>query len=67
MRPPAAPCRYTGAGMVDAHRGMNITEAEFNAVVDDLVKSLDKFKVPAPEKTELLTALASMKAQIVGR
>ncbi len=61
------PCRYTGASMVDAHRGMNITEAEFNALVDDLVKSFDKFKVPAQEKTELLTALGSMKAQIVGK
>ena len=61
------PCRYTGASMVDAHRGMNITETEFNALVDDLVKSLDKFKVPAQEKTELLTALGSMKGQIVGR
>ena len=61
------PCRYTGANMVNAHRGMNITEGEFNALVDDLVKSLDKFKVPAQEKTELLTALGSMKAQIVGK
>jgi hemoglobin len=61
------PCKYTGANMLDAHRGMNITDAEFTALVEDLVKSLDKFKVPAQEKTELLTALGGMKPQIVGK
>jgi hemoglobin len=61
------PCKYAGANMLDAHRGMNITEAEFTALVEDLIKSLDKFKVPAQEKTELLTALGGMKPQIVGK
>ena len=44
------PCKYTGASMRDAHAGMKITDAEFGALVEDLVKSLDKFKVPAKEK-----------------
>ena len=61
------PCKYTGANMLDAHRGMNITDGEFTALVEDLVKSLDKFKVPAQEKNELLGALGGMKPQIVGR
>jgi hemoglobin len=60
------PCTYTGRSMRDAHRGMNITEAEFNALVEDLTRSLDKFKVPEREKTELLTALGGMKGDIVG-
>src|SRR5713226_836817 len=51
------PCAYTGASMKDAHKGMKITDAEFSALVEDLVKSLDKFSVPAQEKGELLTAL----------
>ena len=61
------PCKYTGATMRDAHKGMNITDAEFGALVEDLVKSLDKFKVPAKEKNELLGALGGMKGDIVGR
>ena len=61
------PCKYTGASMRDAHKGMNITDAEFGALVEDLVKSLDKFKVPAKEKGELLGALGGMKGDIVGR
>lgn len=46
---------------------MNITEAEFAALVEDLVKSLDKFQVPEREKGELLSALAAMKPDIAGR
>ena len=61
------PCKYTGANMRDAHTGMKITDAEFNALVEDLVKSLDKFKVPPQEKTELLTTLGGLKPQIVGK
>ena len=61
------PCKYTGQNMKVAHAGMKITDAEFGALVEDLVKSLDKFKVPAPEKTELLTALGGMKGDIVNQ
>ena len=61
------PCTYTGASMRDAHKGMNVTDAEFGALVEDLVKSLDKFRVPAKEKNELLGALSGMKGDIVGR
>jgi hemoglobin len=61
------PCTYTGRSMVDAHRGMGIKETEFNALVEDLVKSLDTFKVGTQEKNELLGALGGMKLQIVGQ
>jgi hemoglobin len=59
------PCKYTGESMKEAHAGMGITEAHFNALVEDLVKSLDKLRVPAKEKNELLAALASMKPDMV--
>jgi hemoglobin len=61
------PCTYTGKDMKTAHKGMGITDADFNALVEDLKKSLDKFKVPAKEQGELLGALASLKPQIVGQ
>jgi hemoglobin len=61
------PCTYTGASMKDAHKGMKITDAEFIALVEDLVKSLDKFSVPPQEKGELLTALGKMKGDIVNQ
>jgi hemoglobin len=51
--------------MKDAHTGMNIKEADFNALVDDLKKALAKFNVPEKEQGELLGALATMKGDIV--
>ena len=61
------PCEYKGKNMVEAHTGMNVTEDEFNALVEDLAKSLDKFNVPEKEKGELLGALGGMKGDIVGK
>ena len=59
------PCTYTGRDMKSAHAGMGINDAQFNALVEDLVKSLDKFKVPEKEKGELLGILGPMKPSIV--
>jgi len=59
------PCKYTGKSMKESHTGMNVKEEHFNALVEDLVKSLDKFKVGEKEKGELLGALGSMKGDIV--
>jgi hemoglobin len=61
------PCKYKGKTMADAHKGMKITDADFNALVEDLKKSLDKFKVDAKSQTDLLTALGGMKGDIVGK
>ena len=59
------PCKYTGKSMTASHKNMAVTEGEFNALVEDLVMTLDKFNVPAAEKGELLTTLGSLKSQIV--
>ncbi|MEP7296257.1 MAG: group 1 truncated hemoglobin [Burkholderiales bacterium] len=60
------PCLYAGRDMASAHEGMNIRDDEFDALMEDLVKSLDKFKVPAREKNEALTILGRMKNAITG-
>ena len=59
------PCSYVGKDMKAAHAGMGITSAEFDTVVKHLVASLDKFKVPAEEKNELLALLGPLKKDIV--
>jgi hemoglobin len=61
------PCSYLGGDMKSVHKGMAITDAEWNATVENLVKALDKFNVGAAEKNELLAALGPMKPQIVGQ
>lgn len=60
------PCKYKGKSMLEVHKGMKITEDEWNATVEALTKALDKYKVGDKEKGELLGALGGMKADIVG-
>lgn len=61
------PCTYTGKDMITAHKGMGITDAQFTALVEDLIESLDHFGVKAQEKNELLGALGGMQPDIVGK
>jgi hemoglobin len=59
------PCKYTGVDMETSHAGMELVDEEFNALVEDLSLTLDKFKVPATEKSELLGALGPLQPSIV--
>lgn len=59
------PCTYSGRDMHTTHLGMSVTGGEFDALVEDLVATLDRFNVREAEKSELLGALAPMRADIV--
>lgn len=59
------PFTYTGRDMRTTHDGMSVTGGEFEALVADLVATLDKFGVGEAEKNELLGALAPMRSDIV--
>ena len=59
------PCTYTGKDMKTAHQGMGISTGDFNALVEDLVGALDKFKVGKAEKDQLLGVLGPMQSAIV--
>jgi hemoglobin len=61
------PCSYLGRDMKTTHKGMKITDAEWSATVENLVKALDKHKVGDKEKKELLALLGPMKSDIVGQ
>lgn len=61
------PCAYVGRDMKTTHKGMKITEGEWDATVEALVKALDKNNAPAGAKSALLGTLGSMKADIVGQ
>jgi hemoglobin len=61
------PCIYTGGDMKSVHAGMGIQGKHFNALVQDLGKTLNKFKVPKKEQKELVAILAPMKKDIVTR
>lgn len=59
------PCKYSGRDMKTTHRGMAIADADFNALVEDLVKALDANKVPKREQDDLLAILGPMRSDIV--
>ena len=59
------PCQYRGRDMKHTHSGMQISTADFEALVQDLVAALDTFHVPAEEKRELLGLLGPMQKDIV--
>ena len=59
------PCTYAGRDMKETHTGMGVTSGEFDALVQDLVASLDQFDVSKGDQGELLGVLAPMKSYIV--
>lgn len=59
------PQKYTGKSMKEAHKGLGITEADFAALVDSLVRALDKNKVSADDQKEFLTKLARYKDDVL--
>jgi hemoglobin len=59
------PCKYTGRSMKEAHKHLNITEKEWDALVVDFKASLNKFHVPEKEQNELFAIVGSTKKDIV--
>jgi hemoglobin len=59
------PGKYTGKDMKTAHKGANLGDDEFDAMMADLKGTLDELKVAAPEQNDLLGALTPVKSDIV--
>ena len=51
-------------GLEEAHREFQIAPGEFDEVAAELGRSLDFFKVPQPEKDEVLAAFAAHKGEV---
>ena len=54
----------TPLGLEEAHRNLKISPAEFDEVAAELGRTLDFFKVPEREKTEVLSAFAAHKDEV---
>src|SRR5687768_17837593 len=59
------PQRYSGRPMGDSHRHLMITPIEWDAFMDDVQQSLDKFGVPQGEQAELRAIVESTREAIV--
>ena len=59
------PCVYIGRDMKTAHKGLGITEEDWNISVKHLIATLTKFKVPEKEQKEVAEALTTLKSDII--
>jgi hemoglobin len=59
------PCVYKGQTMHDAHKGLHLTNADFNALVEDLQAGMDKAGIPFSTQNRLLARLAPMQHDVV--
>jgi hemoglobin len=59
------PQQYSGRSMGDSHRHLMITEAEWQAFMDDVQQTLEQFGVPGPEQQEVIAIVESTKEAIV--
>jgi hemoglobin len=61
------PCDYKGHDMAAAHKGLHLTNADFNAVVEDLQDAMNKVGVPFATQNRFLARLAPMQHQVVSK
>ena len=59
------PCKYEGKDMKEIHDGLNVTNAEFNAVAEDLQIAMEQHGVAPSVQNKLMAKLAPMQKTIV--
>lgn len=59
------PCRYDGPDMKKAHAGVDITKADFNALVEVLQDSMDAQGIAFSAQNRLLAKLAPMHREVI--
>lgn len=60
-------CTYSGDDMQRTHAGMKVTRVEFNALVEALMRAMDKNEIPQGTQNRLLELYAPMHGDIVDR
>ena len=61
------PCTYTGHNMVAAHKGLHLTNANFNALVEDLQTAMDSCSIPFAIQNRFLARMAPYQHEVVTR
>jgi len=59
------PCKYTGRDMYEAHKKLNLNNAQFNALAEDLYIALDRVHVPYRVQNRLMALLAPMQRDVI--
>jgi hemoglobin len=61
------PEEYEGRSMPEAHRGMNISEAEYMAAVDDIMEVLRDHDIDEQSRKDVLMISYSLRSEIMGK
>lgn len=61
------PCVYSGDSMAESHKHMNLTRGDFNALVENLIDSMDDEHIAVPVQNRLLARLAPMRGNVIER
>lgn len=61
----SGPCQYAGDSMQQIHAGHQYTNTEFNAIVGDLIKAMERKKIPVATQNQLLSLLATSYKDVV--
>jgi hemoglobin len=56
---------YTGRDLLAAHKGMNISEQEYMAAMDDILAALEKNDIDPATRGEVTAILYSLKNQVI--
>ncbi|MCO8164548.1 group 1 truncated hemoglobin [Pseudomonas sp. 21LCFQ02] len=59
------PCTYTGDNLRESHKGQDLTRGNFNALVENLIKSMDEQNISVPVQNRLIARLAAMRDQVI--
>ena len=62
---PGGPETYTGKDLLTAHKGMNISEQEYIAAIDDVLSAMEKHGAPQPERDDVVAIRYSLKGQVI--
>lgn len=62
-----SPVAWAGKDMRKAHMGLNLTEADFNAVAENLLKTMEECKVPKPLIDEVMAIAGSVKNDVLNK
>jgi hemoglobin len=61
------PCVYHGVSMKASHAGLELNQAKFNAVAEDLQTAMEHVGIPYWTQNQLMALLAPMQRDIVTR
>lgn len=61
------PCTYTGDSLAESHKGQNLSPSDFNALVENLIASMDAEKIPVPVQNRFIARLAALREEVIGK